>query len=73
MALVTRVEWDKEGNGFGGKSNGNKDGGQATATRAMVPAMVTTWAMATATRVAGNKEGKAKGSKGNGDSNEGGR
>jgi hypothetical protein len=35
MALVTRVACDKEGDGNGGRSNGNKGGGQATATRAM--------------------------------------
>ena len=26
MALATRVEWDKESNGFGSKSNGNEGG-----------------------------------------------
>ncbi len=35
MALATRVACDKEGNGDGGKSNGNEGGGQAMATRAM--------------------------------------
>jgi hypothetical protein len=35
MALATRVACDKEGNGNGGKSNGNEGGGQATATRGM--------------------------------------
>ncbi len=36
IALATRVVCDEEGNGDGGKSDGNKGGGQATATRAMV-------------------------------------
>ena len=36
MASATRVACDKEGNGDGGKSDGNKGGRQATATRAMV-------------------------------------
>ncbi len=35
MALATRVACDKEGNGNSGKSDGDKGGGQATATRAM--------------------------------------
>jgi hypothetical protein len=35
MALVTRVACDKEGDGNGGKSDGNKGGGGATATRVM--------------------------------------
>jgi hypothetical protein len=35
MALATRVACNKEGNGDGGKSNGNEGGGQAMATRAM--------------------------------------
>jgi hypothetical protein len=51
MASATRVECNKEGN------DGNKDGGQATATRAMATVPAMTWARATATRVAGNKEG----------------
>jgi hypothetical protein len=36
MASATRVASDKEGNGNGGKSDGNEGGGRATATRAMV-------------------------------------
>jgi hypothetical protein len=32
MALATRVECDKEGDGFGGRSNGKEGGKQATAT-----------------------------------------
>jgi hypothetical protein len=35
MALARRVACDKEGDGNGGKSDGNKGGRQATATRAM--------------------------------------
>ncbi len=36
MALATRVACDKEGDVNGGKSDGDKGGGQATAMRAMV-------------------------------------
>jgi hypothetical protein len=36
MALATRVVCDEEGDGDGGKSNGNKGGRRATAMRAMV-------------------------------------
>jgi hypothetical protein len=36
MALAMRVACDEEGNGDGGKSNGDKGGWRATATRAMV-------------------------------------
>ncbi len=35
MALATRVACDEEGDGDGGKSNGDEGGGRATATRAM--------------------------------------
>jgi hypothetical protein len=35
MASATRVACDKEGDGDSGKSDGNKGGGRATATRAM--------------------------------------
>ena len=35
MVLATRVEFDKESDGFSGKSNVNKGGRQLTATRAM--------------------------------------
>ncbi len=35
MASATRMACDKEGDGDGGKSNGDKGGGRATATRAM--------------------------------------
>jgi hypothetical protein len=43
MAMATKVVGNKTGNGDGGKSNGNGDkvGGQATASRAMATAMVT--------------------------------
>jgi hypothetical protein len=36
MVSATKVACDKEGNGNGGKSNGNKDGRQAAAMRAIV-------------------------------------
>jgi hypothetical protein len=36
MASATRVACNEEGNGDGGKSDGDEGGGQATATRAMV-------------------------------------
>jgi hypothetical protein len=76
MALAMRVACDKEGDGNGYKSNGDEGDGRATATRAMVTAMVTakatTWVMVMGTRLAGNKEGKGEGSKGDGDDNEGG-
>ncbi len=35
MASATRVACDKESNGDGGKSNGNKGGGQVMVTRVM--------------------------------------
>jgi hypothetical protein len=50
--------------GDGGKSDGNKGVGQATAT-------AMSWTMATTTRLVGNKEGKCKGGKGNCNGNEG--
>jgi hypothetical protein len=59
----TKVLCNKEGGCNGSKSNGNKGGGQATATATM-------WAMATETRLAGKEEGKCKGNKGNGHGNE---
>ncbi len=67
MALAMRVECDKESNGFCGKSNGNEDGRQLTATRAMATVTATMWVMAMVTRLAGNEEGKGEGGKGNGD------
>ncbi len=36
MASATRVACKEEGNGDGGKSDGDKGGGRATATRAMM-------------------------------------
>jgi hypothetical protein len=36
MVSATRVACDKEGDGHGGKSDGNEGGRQATATKAMV-------------------------------------
>jgi hypothetical protein len=36
MTLVTKVACDEEGDGDGGKSDGDKGGGRVTATRAMV-------------------------------------
>ncbi len=62
--VATKVSCNEEGGGDGGKSNGDKGGGQATM-------MATTWVMVTETRLAGNKRGKCKGSKGYGDGNEG--
>ncbi len=62
--VATKVACNEEGGGDGSKSNGDKGGGQATAT-------MMTWAMTMATRLAGNEEGKCKGSKGNCDGNEG--
>ncbi len=72
MVLATRVECDKESDGFGSKSDGNKGGRRLTATRAMAMVTVTTWVMATVTRLAGGKEDKGEGGKGDGDGDEGG-
>ena len=72
MGLAMRVECDKESNGFGGKSDGNKGGRQLTATRAMATVTATMWVMAMVTRLAGNEEGKGEGGKGDGDVDEGG-
>ena len=76
---------DEEGNGDGGKSDGNDDkvGGQATAsnweggrqltvTRMMATVTASTWVMATVTRLVGDEEGKGEGGKGDGDGDEGG-
>ncbi len=70
--MAKRIECNKESNGFGSKSDGNKGGGGSMATRVMATVKATTWAMAMITRLAGNKEGKGKGIKGDCDSNEGG-
>ena len=67
MALATRVECDKESNGFGGKSDGNEGGRRLMATRALATVMATamTWlTMVTVTRLAGDEEGKGEGGKG---------
>jgi hypothetical protein len=63
MALATRVKCDKESDGFGDKSNGNKGGRQLTATRVMVTVTVMTWVMATVTRLAGDEEGQGEGAR----------
>ncbi len=64
--MVTRVECNKESNGFGSKSDGDEGGGQLTATRAMATVKAMTWVMAAATRLASGKGGKGKGGKGDG-------
>ncbi len=55
MAIATRVADNEEGVGDGSKNDGNGDkgGGRAMATRALVVA--TMWAMTTATRVVDDK------------------
>jgi hypothetical protein len=50
-AMATRVAGNKEGNGEGGKGNGDSDKGVRQGT-----ALAMKWAMATATRVAGEEE-----------------
>ncbi len=72
MASATRVACNKEGNGIGGKSDGNEGGGRASTTKTMATATAMTWVMATATRVAGNKKGNGKGGKSDGINDEGG-
>ncbi len=72
MAMATWVVYDEEGNVDSSKSTGNKGGGQATASRVMATAMLTTWVMATGTRLVGNKEGKSKGGEGDDNGYEGG-
>ena len=71
MVLATRVECDKESDGFGGKSNGNEGGRQLTATRALATVTATMWFMVTVMRLAGDEEGKGEGGKGNGDGQRG--
>ena len=71
MVLATRVGCNKESDGFGGKSNGNKGGMRLTATRAMAMATATTWVMVVVTRLAGDEEGKGDGGKGDGDGDDG--
>ena len=63
MASATRMACNKEGDGDSGKSNGNEDGWQATATKAMPMAMATTWARMIATWQVGVKKGKGEGVK----------
>ena len=72
MALATRVECNKESDGFGGKSDGNEGGRRLMATRAMAMVTAMTWLMAMVKRLAGNEEGKGEGGKGDGDGDEGG-
>ena len=72
MLLVTRVECNKESDGFGGKSDGNEGGRRLTVTRAMATVTATTWVMATVMRLAGNEEDKGEGGKDNGNGGEGG-
>jgi hypothetical protein len=73
MVLATRVAYDEEGNGDGGKSNGNEGDGRVTATRAIGIPKVMPWTVVMAMRLAGNEEGKGNGGKGDGDGNEAGR
>ena len=70
--MATRVECDKESNGFGGKSDGNEGDRQLTTTRAMAMATAATWVMVMVTRLAGDEEGKSEGGKGYGDGDKGG-
>ena len=72
MALATRVECDKESDGFGGKSDGNEGGRRLMATRVMAMVTAMTWLMVTVTKLAGDEEGKGEGGKGDGDGDEGG-
>ncbi len=70
--MATRVEYGKESDSFGGKSDGYEGGRRLMVTRAMAALTATTWVMATVTRLAGDKEGKGEGGKGDGDGDEGG-
>ena len=73
IVLASRVECNKESDGFGGKSDGNAGGRRLMVTsRVMVMVTATTWVMATVTRLAGDKEGKGDGGKGDDDDDEGG-
>ena len=60
IVWASRVECNKESDGFGGKSDGNEGGRQLTTTRAMATVTAMTWVMATVTRLAGDKEDKAR-------------
>ena len=57
MALATRVECNKESDGFGSKSDGNEGGRRLTATRVMATVEATKWVMVMVTRLAGDEEG----------------
>ena len=67
---MTRVECNKESNGFGGKRNGNEGGNNQLAIGAWGEEGKGNKAMAMGIRVAGDKEGK--GNKEGNDVNEGG-
>jgi len=70
IALVSRVECNKQSNGVGSKSNGNTGGRRLMVTsRAMAMVTAMTWVMVMVTRLEGDKEGKGKGDD---DSDEGG-
>jgi hypothetical protein len=58
MVSVTRVECNKESNGFGGKRNGNEGGNNQLAMGAWGEEGKGNKAMAMGIRVAGDKEGK---------------
>ncbi len=58
MASATRVECDKESNGFGGKSNGNEGGNNQLALGACDKEGKGGKAMAMGIRVAGDEEGE---------------
>jgi hypothetical protein len=58
VASATRVECHEESNGFGGKSNGNKDGNNQLAMGACDKEGEGGKAMAMEIRAAGNKEGE---------------
>jgi hypothetical protein len=55
MVLVMRVACKEDSNGNGGKSDGNKGGEQAMATRAMAMATAMPRAMTMVTRLVGDK------------------
>jgi hypothetical protein len=57
MALATRVECNKESNGFGGKSDGNKGGNNQLAMGACDKEGKGSKAMVMGIRVAGDEEG----------------
>jgi hypothetical protein len=71
MAMAMRVECNKESNGFGGKSNGNKGGNNQLAMGACDKEGKGGKAIAMRIRVAGDKESEGN-EEGNGISNNGG-